>query len=489
MSLIGIDLTSSRARAVGGAAQSVARVALEGQEPELALAIALTDRYPKVGRAGLSLVRKKPHVVCSNYLPALGSTRVWAAERHRLDAEEALALAFTALAEALPRARGVVFALPPYLDEAQLGVLYRLAQATRLPLLGSLPTPVAAALASRAEPGTLALVLDVDDHALTWSIVERLADRARLRLAQPSVALARGAWLRRLLDGISHRCVLQSRHDPRESADAEQGLYEQLLQALAVTHTTLIQLHARGPGWYHHLMLPPDDLVGFVGPLLRQAVGELNGLLALVETMGPVLGRVVLTPAAASLPGLAQAVKAQLSAAPAPPVIPPDEDEDYGDALAKVAARATRSVLALNRDDVAVLAQTLAERIAHHEVKPGHYDAVAVPTAERGPAVDAGPARLTFRGSDHYLSDSSAFLVGRDPGCDLVFESEAYPTVSARHCEIIFDRKAFVLYDRSRHGTLVNDRPVHQQAVLHSGDWVRLGPRGPVLRFLGQAKV
>jgi predicted component of type VI protein secretion system len=62
-----------------------------------------------------------------------------------------------------------------------------------------------------------------------------------------------------------------------------------------------------------------------------------------------------------------------------------------------------------------------------------------------------------------------------------------YPHVSAQHCEVIYDRRAYTLWDRSRHGTLLNDRRIHQQATLHSGDWIRLGPRGPVLRFLGQA--
>src|SRR5262249_28848545 len=153
-----------------------------------------------------------------------------------------------------------------------------------------------------------ALVVDVDDHALTWSIVERMTDRTRLRLAQTSMALARGAWMRRLLDGISHRCVLQSRHDPRESAEAEQGLYEQLLHGLAATHSTLVQLQVRGPSWSHHMMLPPDDLVGFVGPLLRQASAELDALLTLIDTMGQgALARVVLTPEAAGLPGLPSA--------------------------------------------------------------------------------------------------------------------------------------------------------------------------------------
>jgi predicted component of type VI protein secretion system len=48
------------------------------------------------------------------------------------------------------------------------------------------------------------------------------------------------------------------------------------------------------------------------------------------------------------------------------------------------------------------------------------------------------------------------------------------------------DRLGYLLRDRSRHGTLLNDRPMTNQTPLHAGDWIRLGPNGPVLRFLGQ---
>jgi predicted component of type VI protein secretion system len=57
--------------------------------------------------------------------------------------------------------------------------------------------------------------------------------------------------------------------------------------------------------------------------------------------------------------------------------------------------------------------------------------------------------------------------------------------VSARHCEIVLDRRLYVVCDHSRYGTFVNDHLISQQ-VLHSGDWIRLGPQGPLLRFLGQ---
>jgi pSer/pThr/pTyr-binding forkhead associated (FHA) protein len=47
-------------------------------------------------------------------------------------------------------------------------------------------------------------------------------------------------------------------------------------------------------------------------------------------------------------------------------------------------------------------------------------------------------------------------------------------------------RGAYLLRDRGRHGTLVNDCVVTQPTALHSGDWIRLGPGGPLVRFLGQ---
>jgi pSer/pThr/pTyr-binding forkhead associated (FHA) protein len=81
----------------------------------------------------------------------------------------------------------------------------------------------------------------------------------------------------------------------------------------------------------------------------------------------------------------------------------------------------------------------------------------------------------------------SPFTLGRDPGCNLVFEAALFPGVAPHHCDIVLDQRAFTLHDRSRQGTLLNDRLVHRIAPLHSGDWIRLGPDGPVLRFVGQA--
>src|SRR6185437_1739332 len=83
----------------------------------------------------------------------------------------------------------------------------------------------------------LAVVLDVDGHALTWSAVAVRGDMLRVLHTQAAPQLARGIWLCRLLDGAALRCVRLSRRDPRESAEIEQVLFDQLAAVLD-THTS-----------------------------------------------------------------------------------------------------------------------------------------------------------------------------------------------------------------------------------------------------------
>lgn len=484
MSLVGLDLNASRARAVTGPAlQKVALLRLEGEQIELPLALSLEEKQPRVGHAGLALTRARPHLACLDFLPYLGAGRIWTGGVHRLDADRAVELVLASLARLLGRSAGISCILPAYLEEAQRVQFYRLAERAGLPLQSSLPAPVAAVLGSSLPDGEegLILVVDVDGHALTWSIVERAAGKLRLRLVQPAPHLARGQWLRKLLDGAAGRCVRQSRRDPRDSAITEQALYEQLLATLSQGEPRLAQFHLQGAGWYFHLMLHPDELAGFAAPLLRQSLAELDAILVALDALGTLAG-VVVTHAAAGLPGLLSLLQARLhlreQAAPTP-----DDDSDYGESLLRV-IRTAGPLQTLTIDTPACVAHELAVRVHQGDFPRGHLETIALSGSGTPPA-DNGPPRLSFRGQDHVLS-SHAFLLGRDPACDLVFESELYPHVSGQHCEIVFDQRAYVLRDRSRHGTLLNDRPV-QQAALHSGDWIRLGPRGPVLRFLGEA--
>jgi hypothetical protein len=160
----------------------------------------------------------------------------------------------------------------------------------------------------------------------------------------------------------------------------------------------------------------------------------------------------------------------------------PGPDTDFGEGLLLDEGVTSAAAHVLGPDALARAAHELAACVSRGELPAGHRDVVPLRAA---PATDRGAARLHFRGQDHPLRGPS-FTLGRDPACDLVLESELYPTVSGRHCEIVRERHGFVLCDRSRHGTLVNDCPVVRPTPLRSGDWIRLGPAGPLIHFLGQ---
>jgi hypothetical protein len=320
----------------------------------------------------------------------------------------------------------------------------------------------------------------VDGHAFTWSAVAVRDDRAALLESTSLPGLGRSAWLRRLLDGVAVRCVRNTRRDPRDSADADQGLYDQLAHRLSTApEASRAELVIQTKQWFQNLLLESDELRAWCAPLATQVVAAMHDLLALADGQGP-MAAVLLTAPAGRLPGLAALLEDEFR----PPAVlrPTEPVSDFGDGLL-IDDNTGARVHVLEPDALARAAYDLAGRAQRGELAPGHYEEVTLPAGTGGH--DSGPARLHFRGRDHLLT-RTVFTLGRDPSCDIVFESELYPTVSARHCEIVLDRNVYLVRDRSRHGTLVNDCPVMQQTSLRPGDWIRLGPAGPLLRFLGR---
>ena len=65
-------------------------------------------------------------------------------------------------------------------------------------------------------------------------------------------------------------------------------------------------------------------------------------------------------------------------------------------------------------------------------------------------------------------------LIGRGEDCHLRPQSDA---ISRHHCAIITSENEVVVRDlNSRNGTFVNDERVGEEAVLLSGDILRVGP-------------
>ncbi|MFN4261067.1 MAG: Hsp70 family protein [Gemmataceae bacterium] len=363
MTLAGIDLNATRVRAVSGPAACPPRaLPLHDTAEDLPLVVSLEGKRPEVGRAGVALTRRLPHLACGNYLSYLGQPREWVAGRHRLSAAKALQLVFDQLQPVRAEAQSVVLALPPYLSRPQAAEVHHLASKAKLPMLGSLTVPLAAALTSLAERSWSGpvLIVDVDDHALTCTAL--LADNQRVQAQAEQFAPQIGlrVWKDRLLNGIADRCIRHSRRDPRESGAAEQMLYDQLDQVMrGCRQGQVSEVVIQTGNWYQNMLLRPEDLEGMCAPLVRLALERLRTVLASLADEPP--EQVLLTSAASRLPGLVAAIH---------------------DHVGQRTQVAILSPLA-----VASAAHALAGDLHAGKVPVGHFD-VAVPLFRRGPKAD-----------------------------------------------------------------------------------------------------
>jgi hypothetical protein len=375
MTLVGLDLNASRVRAVLGPVEAPRPLPLAGGNDSFPMAISLAGRHPEAGRTGVEVCRRLPHLACLDFLPHLGEPRQWAAGRHCLDAAAALSLVLQRVQPACVGATGAALAVPSYLNRSQALLLLQLAENARLPVLGSVCSSLAVALAGLAEQPWAgpAVTVDVDEHALTWSVVS--AD-ARQVQAHGEECLPRAnlrCWKERLLDRIADRCVRHSRRDPRDSAEAEQMLFEQLDRLLeACAQEQVAELVIRGAQWCQHMLLRPEEVETFCTPLVRHALDGMQAALAAAAFRDPPRA-VLLTETAARLPGLLRAVSEQT---PEP-----------------------TAIVSLPADAVARAAHQLADSFASGKIPRGHVDTIVALTNGRTLVSRELHASIRTRGS------------------------------------------------------------------------------------------
>ncbi len=79
--------------------------------------------------------------------------------------------------------------------------------------------------------------------------------------------------------------------------------------------------------------------------------------------------------------------------------------------------------------------------------------------------------------------DGERLLIGTDSSCNLRFDPVIDKFTSSLHAEIEFKDSNFVLRDKdSQRGTLLN-RELVKEVVLHDGDLIEFGAKGPKIRF------
>lgn len=494
MSVVGLDWNATRALAVLGAAGDYPLpVALEPPSAELPMLLDLGGREPVVGGVARRRCRISAHQICHGFLPRIGAPAAWKLGRRPFDATAAVTHVWQRLHGLCRVTKGIVLALPAYLQPAQANHLRTLGEKQKLGVLGSVPSVLAAALAGHMQQlwTRAALVVDVDDHALSIALVLAAEGHAHLVETRSFPALGLRAWHERLINALAELCIMQTRRDPRDAPHAEQGLYEQLDALVdACQRRQPIQLAVQATQWYHHLLVQPGHTLAFCAPLAAQAAREVEAL-GNVPPGDETTPTILLTHQAGRLPGLRGMLMAQAEAWAATaddlPARPRTTVEDFGEDLLfetpPLAALPT-AIAVLAPEAVARAAHGLAEPLRRVEPAGRHLTSLApLPSAE---PVEAGPARLHFEGRD-YLLHTATFTLGSQPGCHLVFDGHDHPQVGDRHCDIVFDRRTFLLFNRSRQGTFVNDGPVSGSVVLRAGDRIRLGADGPSLRFLGHA--
>jgi molecular chaperone DnaK (HSP70) len=334
MNLVGFDLNATRVRVVSGPPETAPHTLyLDGVEAELPLALSLEGRSPAIGRAGVGIARRAPHLACLDFLPYLGTAREWVAGRHRLDAAGALALVFAHLQSVVPASpkgskatSALVLALPGYFTPAQTTLLATLVQKVRWSLLGSVTVPLAAALAAQMERPWVGrvVVIDADDHALTCTVVGASEGRAHVLGQECHSNLGLLSWKERLLDAIADRCVHHSRRDPRDSAAAEQMLYNQLDDVLqASAGAQMVEVVLQATNWCQNLILQPRQIDDYCAALVQQTIEEIEAALAAAPKQGP-MSAIILTAAAASLPGLSATLAANVGNRVVVLELPPD---------------------------------------------------------------------------------------------------------------------------------------------------------------------
>jgi hypothetical protein len=335
---------------------------LDDPHADLPLAISLEHRTAEVGRAGVGLVRRLPHLVCRDYLPALGLAREWRGGGHRLGPADAVALLVKRLRQPLSGQHALAVAMPAYLTVPQVTLLTAALEHAKLPVLGTATAPLALAAAGAVDRIGTPLVADADEHALTWTVLTTTGDRVRVLAMHTQPAAGTRAWLDRLLDAVSDRCVRLCRRDPRDSATAEQDLYEQLDAALdRLRPGQPVGLHVRAGQWYQELSVAAEEFDQMCAPLARQAVDGMRQALTRAHAAVPAMvppDVLWVTADAARLPGLLAALGQNL---PEPTAIRP-----------------------LAPDAVARAAHALAGRWLRGELPRGHLDTAAPLAAANG---------------------------------------------------------------------------------------------------------
>ncbi len=359
----GLDFNSGRVRgSIGLPGQPTRALTFAAGEEELPAALHLDTRPITVGSSALKLRRQSPHQLCDNFLPYLGQARTWSSGRHKVDSKAALTFLAERLRTSLANSSGFVAVWPAYLDPTQIALGNDVLDAVKALHLGSVTLPLAVAIASGKSRKGTGLVLDADDHAVTWSVVTVDSRQVRHHGSLPRPGIGIRAWVDRLMHLVADRCIQLCRRDPRDSALAEQSLDDQLSATLSQPRTDRPwPLSIRTEHWLQNMMFSAEEADRGCINLANTAAEAVSLALAEWPVNGPP-DFLWATSAAARLPGLLQAVSARLPQRTAAEELPAGA---VAEAAQNLALRRLRGELSAGHIDGVLPRETVAAERIH----------------------------------------------------------------------------------------------------------------------------
>ncbi len=350
----------------------------------------------------------------------------------------------------------VVVAVPPTMQSEQLSLLLGIAEELSIPVAGMVDAAVAAT--RREYQNAVPVHIDLSLHT---TMLTRLLQPSATQLERSVIIDSAGvnqlgdAWIRKISDAF----VRQSRFDPLHTADTEQMLLDRLpgwLEQSASSDTVMLDVEYRGIS--HHAEIESIDLVSAAAPVYQRIASQLRALLRAGETAA-----LQLTDRAASMPGLAESLKARVG----------------GDIFLLERGATTSGILARCTD-------MQAGSGAINLVRQLPWDrSAAVVNTEPAEVSEGQPTHLLYQ-SIAYPINEAAIVLGSQAsdGARWIDLKQRMPGVSRRHCSISRRDGKCLLEDHSRYGTFLNGHQIDGSSILQNGDVIRLGTPGVELQLI-----
>ncbi len=350
----------------------------------------------------------------------------------------------------------VVLAVPGTMSLQQIGLALGIAKCIAMPVAGVVDAAVAACADLPAHATVLHLDIHLHQAVLTQLQGASLLRRSRVEIApRVGIKALHGAWAQL----ISEAMVRRTRFDPLHQASSE------------------LQLHQRLPGWLAELSAQETidvsietDARTFTATLRREqfalaAEAYYAQLIDLVHS-GRRAGEaatLALSSRAAALPALRE----RLAALPDLELVALPDTAPAAAAAARVDEIGPAGPPALT---------TALQRKHMVAADQGSRRTVAV-----------CPTHVILNGHAHVIDERPLLIgLGDGQGRRLAL-SGSQAGVSRSHCTLLRRDGVAMVRDHSRYGTFVNGERVDGEAVLGTGDRLRLGTPGIVLDLVAVA--